>query len=321
MTTRNALATPDAGPLLRAVPGWLAGVDGGGSGTRARLHDADGRLRGEGRSGPSGLAQGVEQAWRHVQQAMHAAWAEAGVTPAPPHQVALSLGLAGAELPGLRNVFLAADPGYACCLLHSDAETQLAGAHAGRPGIVVAAGTGAVAAARGADGRVLRAGGWGFPVGDEGGGAWLGLQAVQHLQRVIDGRVADDPAASGALVAALQAIVGPDACAVLAWCSRAGQHAYAQLAPCVFDAAGQGDVHAAALLDAAAAELARLARAMLAAAGRLPVAVTGSIGVRLQPRWPCDLRELTVSAAGDSADGALLLLRQALAAELKGAVR
>src|ERR1700735_156549 len=45
----------------------------------------------------------------------------------------------------------------------------LAGATAGKPGIVMIAGTGSIAFGRNAGGRTARAGGWGFIFGDEGG--------------------------------------------------------------------------------------------------------------------------------------------------------
>src|SRR5439155_11569196 len=52
-----------------------------------------------------------------------------------------------------------------------DSFIALAGAHEAKPGIVTIAGTGSIAVGRNADGRVARAGGWGYAFGDEGG-AW-----------------------------------------------------------------------------------------------------------------------------------------------------
>jgi glucosamine kinase len=292
-----------------ALP-FRVGVDGGGTGTRARLQDAHGRTLGQGAAGPSGLSLGTLQAWQHVQQAIVAAFEAAGLALPAPEIVALGLGLAGAEVAALRADFLAASPGYALGLLENDGITQLAGAHAGRPGIVVSAGTGAVAAARYADGSVRRCGGWGWPAGDEGAGSWLGLQAVRALQQALDGR-----APAGRLAAAVAGAVGPDAAAVQAWSALAGQNACAQLAPLVFAAAEQGDARAEALLQAAAAELARLADALgaqPASAAALPIVLNGSVGTRLASRWPAALQARLVVPAGDSADGALLLLRGAL---------
>lgn len=290
------------------APVWVLGIDGGGTGTRVRLQSADGRTRGLGQAGPSGLGQGIEQAWRHVEQAIAQAFASAALPLAPRAECALGLGLAGAGRPELRQAFQDADPGYARVLLDTDACTLTLGAHPDRPGIVVAAGTGSVGAVRHADGSIRLAGGWGYPVGDEGGGAWLGLHAVRHAQAVLDGRRPAD-----ALSCAVLAQTGSTTAALQAWCAMAGQHAFASLAPQVFEAAAQGDSVATTLLQAAADELALLARALQPAGAGRPIVLTGSIGSRLRSRWPVDLQAGCVEPRGDSADGALHLIRAALA--------
>jgi glucosamine kinase len=302
---------PPSAPVPHpAPPRFVAGVDGGGSGTRVRLHEHGGDARGVGQAGPSGLSQGIDQAWRHVEQALDAAFADAGVARPVHAQIALGLGLAGVESETQRRSFLAADPGFARCLLFSDAETTLHGAFGGRAGIAIAAGTGSVGLARRPDGSMHRAGGWGFPLGDEGGGAWIGQQAVALAQRAIDGR-----ARAGPLAQAVWRCTGRDADALLRWCAAAGQHGFAQLAPVVFEAARDGDAAATALLDAAAGELAALAQALDADDVALPIVLTGGIGARLHERWPAALRARLVAPKGDSADGALALLRAALSAE------
>ena len=53
-------------------------------------------------------------------------------------------------------------------------------------GISVISGTGSVAWGRNADGRVARAGGWGYLLGDEGSGYWVTRTAVQHALTRID---------------------------------------------------------------------------------------------------------------------------------------
>ncbi len=284
-------------------PRYRVGVDGGGTGTRARLQDAAGRTLGEGQAGPSSLSQGIEQAWRHVQQAMAAALADAGLPLPAPAEIALGLGLAGAGVAAQHAAFMQANPGYAPIVLVNDGVTQLLGAHAGGPGLVVAAGTGSVAASRDAQGRTRQAGGWGFPVGDEGSGAWLGLQAMRHAQWALDGRAAASP-----LARAVFDQVGPDAPALLAWCAGAGQAAWATLAPLVFAAAEVGDEAAAALLQQAAHDLTRLVHALDAGGPPLPIVMRGSVGERLVARWPEALRARVIQPAGDSCDGALRLL-------------
>ncbi|WP_164884947.1 BadF/BadG/BcrA/BcrD ATPase family protein [Rubrivivax rivuli] len=299
-------------PGPAGAPHYLAGVDGGGTGTRVRLQDAAGRTLGQGEAGPSGLGQGVEQAWRHVQQALLAAFQAAGLAPAVPAEVALGLGLAGAGVAAQRAAFLQADPGFARCVLDNDGVTQLLGAFGGGPGIVLAAGTGSVAASRDEAGRVRQCGGWGFPVGDEGSGAWLGLRAMAHAHAVLDGR-----ADASALSAAVFKTAGADAPALLAWCAGAGARRYAELAPWVFASADGGCRTAQALLQSAADALAAMVAALQpeGAAAPWPVVASGSIGTRLARLWPPALQAHLVPAAGDSMDGALQLLRAALAAD------
>lgn len=289
-------------PTLR----YLIGVDGGGTGTRARLTDRAGRPLACGQAGPSGLGQGIEQAWRHIDQAVAAAFAQAGL-PAPDRPAcALGLGLAGAHVRERCDALRHAAPPWGCIALDTDGYTSVLGAHAGQPGAVVAAGTGTVGESLGHHGERLVVGGWGFPIGDEGSGAWLGFQAMRIAEQACDGR-----APAGALAQAVWRHVGGGRDALLAWCEGAGQYAYAQLAPLVF-AAEADDPQAAALLADAVAALEGVARA-LDPAGDLPLAVTGGIGQRLVGRFDPALAARCVAPAGDAADGALRLLRHALA--------
>ena len=286
---------------------YLIGIDGGGTSTRARLVRADGAVIGFGEAGPSGLGQGIAQAWGHVQQAVAAAARAAGLPEPPsPHECAIGLGLAGAHVKARCDEFLRQAPAYARIALDHDGCTALLGAHGGRPGVIVIAGTGSVGEALHADGRRESVSGWGFPVGDEGSGAWLGLSAMREAQRALDGR-----GKAGALAQAVWGLAGGTREALFAWCEHAGQHAYAKLAPLVFDAE-PADSAAAELLQQAALELEAVALA-LDRDGRLPLAVLGSVGRRLQSRFSPAVRERCVEPAGDAVDGALHLIRRALA--------
>ena len=69
----------------------------------------------------------------------------------------------------------------------SDGYGALIAATGGKPGILLAVGTGVAAMCLNPDGRCLYASGWGFPGGDLGGGAWNGLQAATALTRHLDG--------------------------------------------------------------------------------------------------------------------------------------
>jgi len=70
----------------------------------------------------------------------------------------------------------------------ADGEVALATAFGTGPGILVNAGTGSIAYARDATGGLHRAGGYGWQLGDEGGGYWLGRRALDVAARSQDGR-------------------------------------------------------------------------------------------------------------------------------------
>lgn len=69
----------------------------------------------------------------------------------------------------------------------NDALIALEAGVPGRPGTVVIAGTGSIAYGRNGE-RGARAGGWGYVLGDEGSGYWLGRLALRAVLRAADGR-------------------------------------------------------------------------------------------------------------------------------------
>lgn len=294
---------------FNALPAHLhyaIGVDGGGTSTRARVVHRSGVVVGEGKAGASGLMQGTPQAWRHIAQAITLAvqgrlqvdW------PVPtPANCALGLGLAGANNADWYAECLAANTGYTRLVLASDAVTALLGAHQGAPGALVIMGTGAIGLALQANGRHTTTGGWGFPCGDEGSGADLGLQAVNLTQRAVDGRHASTP-----LTRDVYETLGGTPESLLAWCGAARQFEYATLAPKVFAHAAH-DAEAARLLARAAQSLEALATA-LDPAHTLPLAVAGSIAQRLLPQLSPTIAQRVVPAQGDAMDGALALCFQ-----------
>lgn len=71
-------------------------------------------------------------------------------------------------------------------LVVGDMETTMYAAFEDGPGVVVIAGTGSIAYGRNAQGKTLRAGGWGFAVSDEGSGQWIGRTAVSEGLRARD---------------------------------------------------------------------------------------------------------------------------------------
>ncbi|NUR47532.1 MAG: ATPase, partial [Hamadaea sp.] len=126
------------------------------------------------------------------------------VTGGPGPIAAVAAGLTGFALLGdeLRVRLpqaLAEATGAPVVALCSDMLTSYAGALGLRGGAVVAAGTGAVALGSDWQGAWHRVDGWGYLLGDVGGGSWLGRAGLQAGLRAADGR----PGGSPALLAAL----------------------------------------------------------------------------------------------------------------------
>lgn len=302
IATTIAHPAPSGGNLLYRV-----GVDGGGTSTRARLTTLDGQILGEGKAGPSGLMQGIGQAWHNIQQAFDQAIDNAVQAGAlaqrerpSPHNTAFGLGIAGINNPQWRNEFLSANPGYPHIQVDTDAFAALLGAHAGRPGAIVIAGTGSIALAWHADGARSTSGGWGFPSGDEGSGSHIGLRAANLAEQACDGRLAPTE-----LTAAVVHAVGGTPARLLEWCGQAGQQQFASLAPIVFELEHK-DRLAALLINDAVQAVESLIHALDPNA-LLPLAIWGSVGQRLAPRLQPAVQARLTSPVGDALSGALSL--------------
>jgi glucosamine kinase len=144
----------------------------------------------------------------------------------------------------------------------TDADAAFHAAFEGQPGLMLIAGTGSVAWARGPAGRA-RVGGWGQQLGDEGSGYAVGLAAMRAAVRAQDGR--DAP--TRLLPYVLSELGLDDPTELIPWAAAASKAEYAALVPLVARAAEEGDETARAILDQAVAELEAHARAIVARSG------------------------------------------------------
>ncbi|HEU4556477.1 MAG TPA: BadF/BadG/BcrA/BcrD ATPase family protein [Longimicrobium sp.] len=237
----------------------LAGLDGGGTKTTLALADDDGRelLR---RVGPAGLVDP-----RHPEATAHmlASLVREGLAEAGLHEqpVSLCAGLAGVgnenERKKVEAALAASGVAERVCIT-TDGEIALEGALGGGAGILLIAGTGSVGYARGADGQVVRCGGWGMIVGDEGSAWSLGRNGLAAALRAADGRGPDTSLLPHFLE--LLKLSGPEA--IPPWVGRAEKAAVAALAIHVIDAAEEGDAVAVQVMEREARELASHAVAL-----------------------------------------------------------
>lgn len=277
------------------------GVDGGGTQCRARLCDGSGRVLGEGTTGPANIRLGVDGSMRAVLDATAQCLAEARLSIGS-RPIIACLALAGATEPLELEAVESYRHPFRRMTVTTDAHAACVGAHRGEDGGVIIIGTGTVAWAM-LVGRHHRVGGWGFPVSDEGSGAWLGCEVVRRVLWAHDGRVPW----TGLLRGAFEQF-NCDPHAIVRWMSSAKPREFAALAPLVVQNARQRDPVGCELMQLAAGHIDVLVE-RLGAIGVQRLALAGGLSSSIAP-WLCwEAQHRLVPAAADALAGALWLAR------------
>jgi len=281
------------------------GVDGGGTGCRARIEDAQGCLLGTGIAGPAALRIGVDRALAEVVKACRVALEEAGLGSNALSSVHAAVGLAGVGRKGvLEQLVLQPHPFRSVVYAH-DASIACIGAHDARDGGIVIVGTGSVGFAV-VGGREVRVGGYGFPISDEGSGADLGLHSIRLALRAYDKRAVET-----SLTRDVMMRFHNDPFEAVAWMDHATATDYAIFAPLVMRHADAGDPVARRIIRDAAEQIDELVR-RLSDCGASRVALLGGLASSMQPWLAPDVQRRLVPVEGDAVDGALHLARRAV---------
>lgn len=162
---------------------YFMGIDGGGS--TLRICITDDTLNTittyqDSTANPSVI--GHDNAASHVQAGIQNTLEQAGLT--PDDITAIGIGIAGASnLHSHDWIIKSISPALPQSQLvpSSDLEIALVGALGQRHGVLVLAGTGSAVFGHAPNGQVLQIGGWGYLLGDEGSGYWIGLQALKRI--------------------------------------------------------------------------------------------------------------------------------------------
>ncbi len=303
---------------------FLLGIDGGGTKTVAIAADLQGNVLGKGVSGASNYQTvGLDQAIAAIKEASEEAIAAAGITTHEAKVICLGLAGVGREsdrvllLPLIEKLNLAEK-----IILEHDAAIALAGALACQPGIVVLAGTGAMAFGMNSAGEKRRAGGWGSILGDEGSAYYIGRRALVAICKAYDGRGPET-----ILTNRLMEHLGLDDFTDIVkriYDQQTSPKEIASFAPLVSQAAKNGDEAAATILGDAAEELALTASAVIKVLNMqneaFQVAISGSVfkaGESLLKPFSEYIRSTTPHAQiipprFEPAMGAIFLARQAM---------
>lgn len=211
----------------------VIGIDGGGTSCRAALATADGEVIGTAKSGPANIMTDLAGARANIVDAAQTAFRDAGLEPALDRTDAV-LGLAGTNVGGYRQNLLEILP-FRRSLVESDALIALEGALGNHDGAIAILGTGSIFMAR-QGGRMRTIGGWGFMIGDLGGGARLGRDLLQEVLLAHD-----DIRAGSALTDAVMQRFSGDPREIVKFAAASKPAEFGTLAPMVFEHAAAGD--------------------------------------------------------------------------------
>lgn len=238
----------------------VLGIDAGGTKTVCYLADADGRIVGEGRGGGANLqADGELEVEKILHAVIEGATDNRAILPG-----AICLGVAGVDREEDDRIVrgIVRRLGFRHhALVVNDALVALVAGTGDAPGVVLIAGTGSIAYGVNDAGFAARSGGWGWVLGDEGSGYWIGREALTAVMRHSDGR------GSNTLLTPLVfehfQITRADGLVREVYDRSLRRQSVAALGPIVDRARAEGDVVASEILHKAGEELSRAAGSVI----------------------------------------------------------
>lgn len=289
--------------MSSGITQYICAVDGGGTGCRAAIAQPDGTVLARGSGGPANYTTHPAQAAQSVLEAVTAAARQ--INPAPDLKTIIAhVGLAGILTPQ-DGANLARHLPFATCTVSDDRMTSTLGVLGDRDGAVLAIGTGSFVAVRRAA-QVTFWGGWGFVVGDQASGAWLGRAVLEHSLYAAEGL-----ATHTALTRAIMSRFDDTPANVATFAAQAKPSDFATFAPGIMSAAKDGDAAGRMIVSQGANYL----NAVLSAAGIKDtdaICLTGGVGPHYAPYLDDAYRAKLQAPNGSALDGALHLVRQKL---------
>ena len=277
------------------------GVDGGGTRCRARLETADGRVLGQGVSGPASMRFGIQAASASILGAAREALAQAGLNEEALANTYAGIGLAGTGHIGARQALETWQHPFRKDWFEGDGYLAWLGAYGGDEGGIVVCGTGSIGITY--KGQTIRVGGYGFPVSDEGSGAHIGLNAIRYSLRTLDARARKTAFAQEVLER-----FSSDPAVVIRWSETASPTDYAAFAAVVIKHAAAGEPAASNLLRDAAVHIAGLAEAVLER-GAPRVALVGGLVEFMRPYIPPTTAARLTEPQADAMAGGIMLAK------------
>lgn len=266
----------------------LVGLDIGGTKTHG-VRWLDGRHVAEAKAGSANIQNvSMEAATKNIAQIFEA------LGPGLIDRVVAGAGGVdtAADAERLRAMIAVHAPGAVIQVVHDSRLILAAGGAA--TGMAVILGTGSAVWGINAAGKEARAGGWGYLLGDEASGYWMGREAVRHTLREFNR--GKQPGALATLVLRANEVSAPDELIGL-FHGDTDRRYWAQQSPLVFTANEAGDPAAARIIDDAVAYVREALGDVSEVLGlRGPVIIGGGLGTH-QPVYQRRIRA-ALSAIG-----------------------
>lgn len=278
---------------------YFVGIDGGGTSCRARIKDAQGNFLGEAKTGSANIMLGAETAMASIIDAITLAAGQAGLSQQDFSSMHVGLALAGAEHKASWQAFMSLLHPFASMTLNTDAYGACLGAHNGKDGAIMIAGTGSCGIyLKGLEQHVV--GGREFPISDQGSGAVMGLHLIQQVLLAQDGIREKTPLAEHVM-----AHFENDVDNVVAWSKQALPRDYGQFSPAIFQYAQRGDELAIEMLKQTAADI-EMFLVALNKRGATRICLMGSIAERILHWLSPPVQQWIVEPQFDAIDGAIM---------------
>ena len=286
---------------------FVLGIDGGGTSCRAALATPDGRILARAKSGAANIRTDLTGARASIVEAARLAFVDAGEDPALIPQTPALLGLAGSNVGTYRRQLEAILP-FSRAVVETDSAIALEGALGPADGAIAILGTGTAFLVR-QDGRTRPVGGWGFLIGDQGGGARIGRDLLEETLLAYDGIREASP-----LTKALLAVFRDNPRDVVEFTTTAKPGDFGGFAPMVFDHAAKGDAVAAFILDKAIAMIEASLDVLDLRPGD-PLCLLGGLAPLIRPRLSERYQAIVREPLQDALGGAVAMAVRAFAAE------
>lgn len=246
------------------------GVDGGGSKTHAVLVDENYQIINEIITGPANIKTDINTAIKSITASIDYLINKPNLT----NNIEIGIGVAGFSNQTSRKMLEnTLKLSYPNITLTSDAHIACLAAHNSNEGGVIICGTGVVAYSI-TNGIGTQIGGWGFPHGDIGGGAWIGLELCRILCKAIDKTCEFTP-----LLQAIYAKFNNNKTQYKHWLLDAKPQNYAEITKLLPEFILQNDLNALNIVKIGVSEINRLINVL----SQKNVAITGGLANLYHP--------------------------------------